>query len=140
MPAVTAAEALVLPFAAVGMADQALVGGKSASLGELIRALGPRGVAVPDGFAITAAAYRHLLACAGLEGPLRRLLTDLDVEDLGALQRAGAAARQLVAAAPLPPDLERAILTAALGLGAGSLAVRSSATAEDLPEASFAGQ
>jgi len=140
MPAATAAEALVLPFAAVGMADQALVGGKSASLGELIRALGPRGVAVPDGFAITAAAYRHLLTSAGLEGPLRHLLADLDVEDLGALQRAGAAARQLVAAALLPPDLERAILTAAQGLGTGSLAVRSSATAEDLPEASFAGQ
>ena len=136
----TAAEALVLPFAAVGLADQALVGGKTASLGELIRALGPRGVAVPDGFAITAAAYRRLLAAAGLEGPLRDLLGTLDVDDLGALQRAGAAARQLVTAAPLPPDLERAILEAAKALGPGSLAVRSSATAEDLPEASFAGQ
>ena len=132
--------ALVLPFAAVGLADLPLVGGKNASLGELIRALGPQGVVVPDGFAVTTVAYRRLLADAGLEAPLRRLLSDLDVDDLGALQRAGAAARQLVAAAPLPPGLEQAILTAARDLGASRLAVRSSATAEDLPEASFAGQ
>ena len=139
------AENLVVPFAAVGIEAIADVGGKNASLGEMIRELGDQGVRVPGGFATTAAAYRHLLRSNGLIGPLQELLGDLDVDDLVALQSAGRAARTLLLAAALPADLAEAIVAAYRQLAApdGSLpavAVRSSATAEDLPDASFAGQ
>ncbi len=138
-------EPLVLPLAAVGMKAIAAVGGKNASLGEMIRELAAEGVRVPGGFATTAAAYRHLLQSNGLLAPLRDLLTGLDVDDLSALQAAGKAARALLLNAALPSDLAEAILAAYRQLAApdGSLpavAVRSSATAEDLPDASFAGQ
>ncbi len=131
---------LVLPFEAVGIDAIAEVGGKNASLGEMIRELSARGVRVPGGFATTAGAYRLLLERNGLKEPLRLLLADLDCSDLAALQAAGQEARQLILAATLPPELEQAIVMAYRQLGAGAVAVRSSATAEDLPAASFAGQ
>jgi pyruvate, water dikinase len=139
------AELLVVPFAAVGIGAIAEVGGKNASLGEMIRELAEEGVRVPGGFATTAAAYRHLLHSNDLRTPLQALLRNLDAEDLGALQAAGKAARDLLLNANLPIDLSDAILVAYRELAAadGSLpavAVRSSATAEDLPDASFAGQ
>jgi len=143
------AEPLVLPFSAVGIDAVGRVGGKNASLGEMIRELASQGVRVPDGFATTAAAYRHFIASGGLSERLHALLDDLDSSDIAALQAAGAAARSLLLSAPLPDDLQSQILAAYRqlasdsGLGAAaelSVAVRSSATAEDLPDASFAGQ
>jgi pyruvate, water dikinase len=125
------------------------VGGKNASLGEMIRELGGQGVRVPDGFATTAAAYRHFISGSGLAERLHELLDDLDSDDIAALQSAGASARSLLLNAPLPDDLQEQILAAyrqlasSSGLEEGaqlSVAVRSSATAEDLPDASFAGQ
>ena len=144
-PPETPAAPLVLPFTAVGIGSIAEVGGKNASLGEMIRELAGEGVRVPGGFATTAAAYRHLLRHNGLMAPLAELLTGLDADDLGALQRAGKAARSLLLNAELPADLAEAILAAYRGLAAPdgvlpAVAVRSSATAEDLPDASFAGQ
>jgi len=120
------------------------VGGKNASLGELFRHLRPHGVGVVDGFATTADAFRLLLAQDGLGDRLRALLTGLDVEDLPDLARRGHAARSAVLETPLPAAFRYAVIEAHARLrerhGADvSLAVRSSATAEDLPEASFAG-
>jgi pyruvate,water dikinase len=121
------------------------VGGKNASLGELRRALAPRGVRVPNGFATTAAAYRNFLAQAGLDAALEEILEGLDVADVDDLQSRGRRARAAVLAAALPADLADAVRVAyaVLEREYGALcdvAVRSSATAEDLPEASFAGQ
>ena len=139
------AETLVLPFNQVGIEAIAAVGGKNASLGEMIRELAEQGVRVPGGFATTAGAYRHLLRTNGLDGPLRALLAGLDTEDLSALQAAGKAARALLLNVSLPADLSAAILAAYRELATPdgvlpAVAVRSSATAEDLPDASFAGQ
>ncbi len=141
---------LVLALEAAGLEAIAAVGGKNASLGELLRELGSEGVRVPGGFATTAHAYGAFLDANQLREPLGRLLDGLDGNDLAALQAAGRAARALVLAARLPDDLQRAILSAYGQLGQNSagvaltngvaVAVRSSATAEDLPEASFAGQ
>ncbi len=131
---------LVVPLEDVGLGAIADVGGKNASLGEMLRHLAPLGVRVPGGFATTASAFRRFLAAAGLEPALRQLFTGLDATDLGALQAAGRAARRLVLAAPLPEDLQAAIVAAYRALGSPAVAVRSSATAEDLPDASFAGQ
>ncbi len=140
----TPADPLVLPLAAVDLKALPQVGGKNASLGEMIRELGGQGVRVPGGFATTAAAYRHFLAVNDLEPQLKDLLEGLDSSDLGALQAAGAAARALLLGSPLPPDLQQAIVEAFRALEPGgeppAVAVRSSATAEDLPQASFAGQ
>ncbi|MEY4746389.1 MAG: phosphoenolpyruvate synthase, partial [Cyanobacteriota bacterium] len=138
-------ELLVVPFAAVGIGAIAEVGGKNASLGEMIRELVGQGVRVPGGFATTAAAYRHLLRSNDLRTPLQDLLQNLDADDLGALQAAGKAARNLLLNANLPADLSEAILAAYRELATPegvlpAVAVRSSATAEDLPDASFAGQ
>jgi pyruvate, water dikinase len=132
-------------FSQVGTRDVALVGGKNASLGELYRALTPRGVKVPDGFAVTADAYREVLTQAGAWTALHQALDGLDPGDVAALAVAGAHARELVYAAPLPLDLDSEIRDAYGRLRAEygsdlSVAVRSSATAEDLPTASFAGQ
>jgi len=132
-------------FDTVGIDDVGLVGGKNASLGELYRRLADQGVRVPNGFAITAEAYRYLLDEAGAWGPLHEALDDLDVTDVRDLARRGARAREVVYGAGLPPDLEAEILAAYHQLQAQygedvSLAVRSSGTAEDLPTASFAGQ
>ncbi|GLW57447.1 phosphoenolpyruvate synthase [Kitasatospora phosalacinea] len=133
-----------IPFAELGRADVALVGGKNASLGELTTALAAAGVAVPGGFATTADAYREFLDTADLR---RRVAGQLDRLQHGApLPEVGAAVRAALLAAPLPPSLEAELADAyrALAHSAGrtdpDVAVRSSATAEDLPEASFAGQ
>ncbi|MEB3105619.1 MAG: PEP/pyruvate-binding domain-containing protein, partial [Cyanobacteriota bacterium] len=131
---------LVLPFEAVGIDAIPQVGGKNASLGEMIRELASQGVRVPGGFATTADAYHHFIASGDLAGRLHQILGELDGNDIAALQAAGAAARSLLLSTPLPADLEQAILAAYRQLGSPSVAVRSSATAEDLPDASFAGQ
>jgi pyruvate,water dikinase len=138
------AGALVLPFDQVGIDAIPCVGGKNASLGEMIRELASLGVQVPGGFAITAAAWRLLLAANGLEPRLAQLFDGLDVESLPALQAAGAAARHLLLTARVPSALVAAITAAYAAMapdsGPACVAVRSSATAEDLPDASFAGQ
>jgi len=137
---------LVLPLEAVGLEAIGDVGGKNASLGEMIRELSAEGVRVPGGFATTAAAYRHFISSGQLQQELHTILDGLDGHDIAQLQAAGAAARSLLLNAALPPDLEQAILQAYRQLDvagaseAASVAVRSSATAEDLPDASFAGQ
>ncbi|GAA4833514.1 phosphoenolpyruvate synthase [Kitasatospora terrestris] len=133
----------VIRFTELGRADVGLVGGKNASLGELITRLGPSGVRVPDGFATTADAFREFLA-----GDLRaRVAEQLERLRQGApLAEVGAAVRAALSAAPLPPALEQEVvdgyraLARATGRGDPDVAVRSSATAEDLPQASFAGQ
>jgi pyruvate, water dikinase len=141
----TKEKALILWFDEIGIEDIPLVGGKNASLGELIRQLKPKGVNVPNGFAITAYAYRYFIEKAGLEAKLRNLFVDLDVDDVSNLQQHGKKARRLILGAHFPPELEAAIGTAYQRLcnqyGEDTeVAVRSSATAEDLPDASFAGQ
>ncbi|MEM8720496.1 MAG: phosphoenolpyruvate synthase [Cyanobacteria bacterium P01_G01_bin.39] len=159
-------QALVLWFEDVGMSDVSLVGGKNASLGEMIGQLTPQGINVPGGFATTAYAYRYFIQQAGLESRLRQLFADLDVSDLRNLRSRGKQARALILNTPFPPELEVAISQAYNQLCErysidfsyceqfeGSekevckkytsdvdVAVRSSATAEDLPDASFAGQ
>ncbi len=137
------ATALVVPFEDLRMSDVEVVGGKNASLGEMISQL-PGGVKVPTGFATTAHAFREFLAEGGLEKRIQARLDALDTEDVRALAAAGAEIRGWVEAQPFPADLEAAIRAAFDTLCAGnaqaSFAVRSSATAEDLPDASFAGQ
>ncbi len=156
----------VLFFEEVGLADLALVGGKNSSLGEMIQQLGSKGVKVPTGFATTAYAYRYFIEKAGLEAKLRQLFADLDLDDVNNLRERGKQARAMVMNTPFPKELEEAISAAYLKLcetyGANyefcerfgpeyqeeckkfssdlDVAVRSSATAEDLPDASFAGQ
>jgi pyruvate, water dikinase len=130
-------------FGELGLADVVSVGGKNASLGELYRQLGSAGVRVPNGFAITADGYRHFMRATGLDGMIATLLTGLQVTDLPKLAERGLAIRHAITAADLPGDLQDAIVSAYEQLGDGSaidVAVRSSATAEDLPDASFAGQ
>jgi len=132
-------------FADIGADDVALVGGKTASLGEMYRRLSPQGVPVPNGFAITAQAYRDVLERAHAWEPLREALQGLRADDMQDLARRGHRAREIVYGAPLPEDLRAEILEAYRALRSEygpecSVAVRSSATAEDLPTASFAGQ
>jgi pyruvate, water dikinase len=128
-------------FDEIGLADLPDVGGKNASLGELRQALVPRGVRVPEGFAITASAYRDFLAAAGLERVIREMLDGLDPQDVEDLRRRGLAIRELILSAQLPDQIAQVILLAYHRLGVDvDVAVRSSATAEDLPDASFAGQ
>ncbi len=132
-------------FRELSIGDIPLVGGKNASLGEMFRELAPQGVKVPDGFAITSDAYRHFLHTAGLDAEITRLLGGLDTSDMDNLRQRGSLVRHAILGAELPADLEGAILTAYAELQGGdaepvSVAVRSSATAEDLPDASFAGQ
>jgi pyruvate,water dikinase len=138
------ATAWVVPFEALRMSDVELVGGKNASLGEMISQLAGAGVRVPGGFATTAHAFRQFLKSGGLEQKIAERLAALDTDDVRALAEAGAQIRQWVIDTPLPAELEQAIRAhfAALAAGqpAASFAVRSSATAEDLPDASFAGQ
>ncbi len=159
-------KALVLWFEDVGMSDVSLVGGKNASLGEMIQQLTPQGINVPLGFATTAYAYRYFIQQAQLETKLRQLFADLDVEDLSNLRYRGKQARALILNTPFPEELETAITQAYSELCQRysidyqycdrfegeekeqcqkytynvDVAVRSSATAEDLPDASFAGQ
>ena len=159
-------KALVLWFEEVGIADIPFVGGKNASLGEMIQQLTPKGVNVPAGFATTAYAYRYFVEQAGLQEKLRQLFSDLDIEDLSNLRQHGKQARALILNTPFPTELELAITQAYIKLcdrhngttdfcdrlpeadqeeckrysSYTDVAVRSSATAEDLPDASFAGQ
>lgn len=156
----------VLVFEEVGLADLGLVGGKNSSLGEMIQQLKSKGVNVPTGFATTAYAYRYFIEKAGLEQKLRTLFADLDLNDVNNLRERGKQARAMVMNTPFPKELDDAIASAYLklcqGYGANAefckrfgpeyqevcekfssdldVAVRSSATAEDLPDASFAGQ
>lgn len=127
-------------FRDLTMADVPKVGGKNASLGEMVRHLAASGVPVPDGFATTAEAFRHFLAKNQLEVPLEAALHGLDLDDVADLQRRGKRARELVGNGGIPDDLLAEIRAAYTALGEPTVAVRSSATAEDLPEASFAGQ
>ena len=134
----------VIPFEHLRMSDVHRVGGKNASLGEMIGNLTAAGIRVPGGFATTADAFREFVAFEGLAARIEKRLSTLDVDDVGALAKAGREIREWVLAAPLPPALERAVGEAYRALMAdapdAAVAVRSSATAEDLPEASFAGQ
>ena len=138
-----ATEPAILWFSDLGMGDVVRVGGKNASLGEMISNLAGVGIRVPDGFATTAQAYREFIGYRGLDGRIQGLLDGLDVDDVAALQVAGGAIRKMMIDTPLPLTLEEEVRRAWAQLtaqGVGSVAVRSSATAEDLPEASFAGQ
>ena len=131
-------------FSEIGIDDIPQVGGKNASLGEMFRELSTKGVKVPDGFAITAAGYWHFLRETGLDKEINKQLVDLDAKNLAELQKRGAKIREAVVSATLPADLQLEIVAAYDDLGkrsseSASVAVRSSATAEDLPEASFAG-
>ncbi|QKE82556.1 phosphoenolpyruvate synthase [Arthrobacter sp. NEB 688] len=132
-------------FRELGLDDVESVGGKNASLGEMVQHLSAAGVAVPDGFATTAEAYRRFLGETGLAERISGLLADLDVDDTRRLAEVGHEIREAVEAQPFPEDLDRDIRAAYERLAGeagdeASFAVRSSATAEDLPDASFAGQ
>lgn len=138
-------EPYVLWYHQLGMNDVNRVGGKNASLGEMIANLSGLGVSVPDGFATTARAFNEFLEQSGLNQRIHQLLDTLDVDDVRALAQAGAQIRQWVVDTPFQPALTQAIAEAYAQLSAdmhaeGSFAVRSSATAEDMPDASFAGQ
>jgi pyruvate, water dikinase len=166
VPEISETQPFVLWFEEVGITDIPRVGGKNASLGEMIAQLQAKGVNVPAGFATTAYAYRYFIEKAGLEAQLQQLFATLDVEDVNDLREVGKQARTLILNTPFPPELEEAITAAYLQLsdrychaseecaqvapsereawlrlnGNTDVAVRSSATAEDLPDASFAGQ
>lgn len=139
-------DAFVLPFNQLGIEDVPLVGGKNASLGEMYQNLSQKGVAVPNGFAVTAAAYRYLVDKAGIKQAIRNVLKDLNTSNMRNLSERGQKVRELILAAEFPRDLKQEIFTAykklckQYGTGNTDVAVRSSATAEDLPDASFAGQ
>ena len=144
MSAAHLATALVAPLEQLRMTDVEAVGGKNASLGEMISQLAAAGVRVPGGFATTAHAFREFLRHGGLQQRIQARLDGLDTDDVRSLAEAGAQIRQWVVETPLPAELEAAIRSQFAQLSAGqpqaSFAVRSSATAEDLPDASFAGQ
>jgi pyruvate,water dikinase len=135
--------AYVIPFERLGMHDVETVGGKNASLGEMIGSLTKLGVQVPGGFATTADAYRVFLKQGGLDARIRAELAGLDVDDVTKLAATGAKIRGWILATPFPAEIEKAVLEELRKMSNGqeiAVAVRSSATAEDLPEASFAGQ
>jgi pyruvate,water dikinase len=132
-------------FADITIDDVPLVGGKNASLGEMVRELTSKGVKVPNGFAITAEAFRHFIREAGIDNSIRATLADLDTHDMANLSERGQSVRQTILNASIPDDLQKLISEAYRQLQGNStapldVAVRSSATAEDLPDASFAGQ
>ena len=139
------AKSLVLWFDEIGIEDVSLVGGKNASLGEMLRDRKSQ-VKIPPGFAITSYAYRYLLEKAGVLKDLKRVMHGLNIRDSKALENAGRRARKLILDCAFPPEMENEITTAYRRLSSLyhvknlDVAVRSSATAEDLPEASFAGQ
>ena len=133
----------IIPFREISKTDLGKVGGKNASLGEMIRSLTHVNIQIPDGFATTASAFRYFLATNGLEEPISALLEKLDRPSYSNLVETGAAIRALFLGASMPADLAagiRSAYSALVGTGTREVAVRSSATAEDLPEASFAGQ
>ena len=132
-------------FADISIGDIPLVGGKNASLGEMFRELAAQGVKVPNGFAITAEAYLHFVREAEIDESIRIILADLDTRNMANLSERGHAVRQAILNAPMPADLQTQIVSAYHQLQGDrksplDVAVRSSATAEDLPDASFAGQ
>jgi pyruvate,water dikinase len=132
-------------FNEIGVNDVALVGGKTASLGEMYRKLTPEGVKVPNGFAITAEAYRYILDEGNAWDDLHKALDGINADNMADLANRGKEARAIVYGAPFPDDLSQEILQAYRALKEEygkslSVAVRSSATAEDLPDVSFAGQ
>jgi len=136
---------LVMWFDEIELDDIPQVGGKNASLGEMRRELTAKGVSIPDGFAVTAYAYRYLLDSAGIKDEIENILSDLDTHDIQNLSERGEKVRTLIYNAPLPDDLREAIVEDYQKLCEEyeentDVAVRSSATAEDLPDASFAGQ
>jgi len=136
---------LIIWFDDIGIDDVPMVGGKNASLGEMYQHLTSEGVAVPHGFAITAYAYQYLIKSAGIEDGVREALAGLDTHDLHNLQERGKKVRAIIRGAAFPQDLQDAIINAYKKMEAEygkdvDVAVRSSATAEDLPDASFAGQ
>jgi len=138
-------EPYVVPLNKLGLADIDTVGGKNASLGEMITNLSHAGVNVPGGFATTADAYRKFLQHEGLAGRIDELLQKLDVDNIPQLTSAGSQIREWMLAVPLPDQVRTQIISAWENMSEGkdnsfSVAVRSSATAEDLPDASFAGQ
>ncbi len=145
-PGPDAAEPYSVPFSAITLGDIARVGGKNASLGEMINVLAPQGIAIPDGFALTADAFRLHLEQAGLESSIYQELDHLDLTDVAELESVARSIRARIAAAALPAPVAAAIdqayweLSRKYGEDATDVAVRSSATAEDLPSASFAGQ
>lgn len=136
----------ILWFKEVGIEDVPLVGGKNASLGEMYQNLEPKGVKIPNGFAVTAAAYRYFMNATGLDVKLHKMLETLEATDINNLRAHGAEIRHAILAEKLPEDLEEEIFAAYeelskdAGMSNVDVAVRSSATAEDLPDASFAGQ
>ena len=137
---------LVIPFKDLHIEDVPIVGGKNASLGEMYRELNKKGVTVPNGFAITALAYRYFIESAGLKDKIHKILSDLDTTSTRNLMKRGKKVRNLILKAELPLDLQKEIIENYKLLSKESkedytdVAVRSSATAEDLPDASFAGQ
>jgi pyruvate,water dikinase len=138
-------KAFVLWFDELGIEDVPLVGGKNASLGEMYRNLVPKGVPIPNGFAITAHAYRHLLKASGAMDKIKGIMEGLDTHDMDNLMERGSRVRALIRNLEIPADLQGAIISAYRKLEETygknvDMAVRSSATAEDLPDASFAGQ
>lgn len=141
----TSSPRFIKKFAEISIGDIPLVGGKNASLGEMFHELSAQGVKVPDGFAVTAEGYRHFLRSTGLEARIKHILTGLDTSNMDNLQQRGHEVRQAILGTALPDDLEDEILSAYHQLSGTQtvpldVAVRSSATAEDLPDASFAGQ
>jgi len=139
----------ILWFNEIGIDDVPMVGGKCASLGEMYRKLHDKGISIPNGFAITAYAYRYFLKYAGIEDAIKKVLKDLETGDVYDLMRRGREVRDIIKHAELPPDLTQAVYVAydklagefgQQGLDDLDVAIRSSATAEDLPDASFAGQ
>ncbi|MBI4093070.1 MAG: phosphoenolpyruvate synthase, partial [Candidatus Kerfeldbacteria bacterium] len=136
---------LVLWFKDLGKSDVGLVGGKNASLGEMYRHLTTKGIRIPNGFAITSAAYQHFIVKTGLKKEIRKILKGLNTHDMENLADRGRRVREAILRVELPTDLKRVIRTAYAKLEREygkhcDVAVRSSATAEDLPDASFAGQ
>ena len=136
---------LIIPLSDVGIKDIALVGGKNASLGEMIQNLTPKGINVPGGFVITAHAYRYFLKETGLQKYIKETLTGLNVSNLRDLARRGKSIREIIKSNELPKDLKKEIVAAYQKMEKKygknvDVAVRSSATAEDLPGASFAGE
>src|ERR1700685_4134588 len=133
----------IIPFEKLKNKDVELVGGKNASIGEMISGLANLGVSVPGGFATTSHAYRDFLAQAGLDERIREVLSTLDVDDVERLAVVGKQIRGWMLATPFPARLQQEVLESWHKMGRGedlAGSVRSSATAEDLPEASFAGQ
>jgi len=142
---ITTALTFIKWFADITIADIPIVGGKNASLGEMVRELAGQGVRVPDGFAVTADAFHYFIREAHLDEFIRATLADLDTHDMANLSQRGHAVRQAIRSATLPSDLQEQIAASYRQLQGDSavpldVAVRSSATAEDLPDASFAGQ